>query len=180
MAKYNQKLVAEIEAWISEYGLMDYGGKKMKDFLAAFHIDYNSYKKWKQIHPEFEDAIERAKLAFKNNLSRDLAITLADVAKGYTRDEEDEYVEYRPSTQKTDDGKPAPPKIVKMTKSKRKKYFKPDVGAAIFLLTNLDPEHYQNRQRSDLTIKKSDDKELTLNEINDEIARLEKLDEKDE
>ena len=62
---------------------------------------------------------------------------------------------------------------------KRKKiHVQPNIGAAIFLLTNLDPEHYQNRQRNDIMLKKDDEKPMTLDEINAEIARLEKLEDK--
>ena len=51
----------------------------------------------------------------------------------------------------------------------------PNVGAAIFLLTNLDPEHYQNRQQSNITLKNDEEREMTLEEINAEIARIEKI-----
>ena len=59
---------------------------------------------------------------------------------------------------------------------KKHVHYQPNVAAAIFLLTNLDPEHYQNRQRSDMVIKKDEEKQMTIEEINAEIARLEKLD----
>ena len=62
-----------------------------------------------------------------------------------------------------------------MTKTKRKKYIKPDVAAAIFLATNLDPEHFQNRQRTDVALRKEDGEKMTLDEINAEIERLEKV-----
>ena len=57
--------------------------------------------------------------------------------------------------------------------------FEPNVGAAIFLITNLDPEHYQNRQNSNIALKaKADDKEMTMEEINAELERLEKMEKK--
>ena len=43
---------------------------------------------------------------------------------------------------------------------------------------SLDPEHYQNRLRNDITLKKDDEKPMTLDEINAEIARLEKFEDK--
>ncbi|ROS83746.1 hypothetical protein EEK90_06985 [Muribaculaceae bacterium Isolate-036 (Harlan)] len=172
MAKFNQQLVEECEKWVAEKGLMDYGGALLKDFLTHFHIDYKTYKLWLKNKPSFADAISRAKETFKKKLSRDLATTLADAARGGFREEEDETTEYRPNPQN-----PNQPIIGKMTRSKRKRFIKPDVGAAIFLLTNLDPDHYQNRQRSDISVKKEDDeKSMTIEEINAEIARLEKLD----
>ena len=71
------------------------------------------------------------------------------------------------------DGQPPPLKM------KRKKiHVQPNIGAAIFLLTNLAPEHYQNRLRNDITLKKDDEKPMPLDEINAEIARLEKFEDK--
>lgn len=170
MAKYNTKLVEECEEWVSKHGLIDYGGAFLKDFLSHFHIDYKTFKLWMRNKPQFKEAITRAKETFKTQLSRDLAETLADAARGGFKTEEDETTEYRPNPQN-----PSQPIIGKMTKTKRKRFIKPDVGAAIFLLTNLDPEHYQNRQRADISVKKEEDKPLTIEEINAEIERLEKL-----
>ena len=62
---------------------------------------------------------------------------------------------------------------------KNKIVIQPNMGAAIFLLTNLDPEHYQNRQKSDITLKPSGEKEMTIDEINKEIERLSKLETKE-
>ena len=67
--------------------------------------------------------------------------------------------------------------ITKMVK--KKIVIQPNVGAAIFLLTNLDPEHYQNSQKSDITLKPSGEKEMTIDEINKEIERLSKLETKE-
>ena len=87
------------------------------------------------------------------------------VAKGYEREETE--TEYRPN--------PANPNQPIITKLKKKKvFYQPNVGAGIFLLTNLDPEHYQNRQNSNIAVKSSDEKEMTLEEINAEIAEARK------
>ena len=78
--------------------------------------------------------------------------------------------EYRPNQDGTRG------QLVKMVEDEERVVVPPNVGAAIFLLTNLDPERYQNRQKSDIVLKKDEEKEMTLEEINAEIARLEKLD----
>ena len=163
--KYSASKLAEIEGWISEYGLIDYGGAKLKDFCREMGINDKTYRNWLK-KEDFRETIKRAKEVFKSNLSHDLAASLAMVAKGYEREETE--TEYRPNANN--------PNMSHITKMKKKKvYFQPNVGAAIFLLTNIDPEHYQQRQRIDNVIKK-DDKDMTIDEINAEIERLEKLD----
>ena len=61
---------------------------------------------------------------------------------------------------------------------KKKVFYQPNVGAAIFLITNLDPEHYQNRQSNNLTLKDDTEKEMTLDEVKAEIERLKKIETK--
>ena len=165
MAKYSAAKVAQCEEWVKQHGLMEYGGAMLKEFCEEMDIDNKTYYKWMQVKDEFREAINRAKEHFKSRLTHELTVSLAQKAKGYERDEPTTY--YEPDAQ----GKP---QIRSMKTVKR--HYPPDVAAAIFLLTNLDPEHYQNRQRSDMVIKKDEEKQMTIEEINAEIARLEKLD----
>ena len=171
MAKYSQTKIKECEEWIMEHGLMDYGGAKLKDFLAAMGIHHKCYYLWLQ-KDEFRAAVERAKLYFKEHLCRDLVQSLADAAKGGERETTEEHIEYRQNP--ADHTRPI---IHRKSVKKSKVFVKPDVAAAIFLLCNLDPEHYQNSQRNDITIKKPTDanEAMTDEEIAAEIERLEKL-----
>lgn len=166
--KYCNKVIKECENWVSENGLMEYGGAKLKDFCSAMGIDDKTYRCWMK-KEEFKEAIERGKKTFKSNLSHDLVITLAKVAKGY--DAEESSVEYRPNH-----NNPNQPTIAKMLK--KNIHVQPNIGAAIFLLTNLDPEHYQNRQNNNVKVNKESDEDLSLEEINEQLQRLDKLDEK--
>lgn len=167
MAKYSSAKVAQCEEWIKQHGLMEYGGAMLKDFCKEMDIDDKTYYKWMQVKDDFKEAVNRAKEIFKSRLTHDLTVSLAEAAKGYEREETE--TEFIPNP--NGDGAPV------IRKMKRKKvHYQPNVAAAIFLLTNLDPEHYQNRQRSDMIIKKDEEKEMTIDEINAEIARLEKLD----
>lgn len=169
MSKYSTSKLAEIEEWISEHGLIEYGGAKLKDFCKEMGINDKTYRNWLK-KDDFKETIKRGREVFKTNLTNDLAASLAMVAKGYEREETE--TEYKPNATN--------PNLPHITKMKKKKvYFQPNVGAAIFLLTNLDPEHYQQRQRIDNVLKK-DDKDMTLDEINAEIERLEKLDKQEE
>lgn len=168
MAKYNQKKVEECEAWIARNGLMEYGGKMMKEFCAEMGIDYKTYKIWLK-KDEFREAVERGKETFKLNLTHDLSVSLAEAAKGGEYVKTKKHKEFRPNADGTRG------QLVKLVEDEERGYNPPNVGAAIFLLTNLDPDHYQNRQRNDVMLKKDDEKPLTLDEINAEIERLEKL-----
>lgn len=167
MAKYSAAKVAQCEEWVKQHGLMEYGGAMLKEFCEEMDIDNKTYYKWMQVKDEFREAINRAKEHFKSRLTHDLTVSLAEAAKGYEHEETEQ--EFRVGA----DGQPTPFKM------KRKKiHVQPNIGAAIFLLTNLDPEHYQNRQRNDIMLKKDDEKPMTLDEINAEIARLEKFEDK--
>jgi len=165
-AKYSKEKVAECEEWVSKHGLIDYGGAMLKEFCKEMGIDNKTYYHWLKVKDDFREAIERAKAVFKSNLTHDLTISLSEAAKGYEREEV--VTDYVPNPQ--DNTQP----IIRGMK-RRKVHYPPNVGAAIFLLTNLDPEHYQNRQRNDIAVRKEEEKEMTIEEINAEIARLEKL-----
>ncbi len=172
MAKYSASKVKECEEWIMEHGLMEHGGARLKDYCEAMGIHHKTHQLWLANKPEYREALDRAKLYFKEHLCRDLVRSLADAAKGYEHETIEEHTEYRQNPQN-----PTQPIIHKMTRQKRTIYVKPDVAAAIFLLCNLDPEHYQNRQRNDVTVKKSNDADeaMTDEELAAEIERLEKL-----
>lgn len=169
MAKFNIAKIEECEAWVATHGLIDYGGAKLKEFVREMGIDEKTYRLWMKGKPQFKEAIDRAKEVFKQNLSHDLAISLSQAAKGYEHEEVEQEFRLGP------DGQPTPFKL-----KKKKIHVQPNIGAAIFLLTNLDPEHYKNRQHNDMIFKKdNDEKPMTLDEINSEIERLDKLDNKE-
>ena len=168
--KYSLALFKMAEDWVRQHGLIDYGGGQLQDFIKVLGIDDKTYRRWMIEKEEFKTAIERAKDDYKKTLTHDLHETLAMAAKGYEKEVTE--TEYRPNPK--DDSKPI------ITKMKRKRLiFEPNVGAAIFLITNLDPEHYQNRQNIAAALKSSDEKDMTEDEINAEIERLEKLEKKE-
>lgn len=143
--KYNSGIVEECANWIRENGLMEYGGAKLKDFCAHFGIDNMTYYRWLE-NADFSDAIKKAKEDFKNNLERDVVNSLSRLAKGYEYDQT--------TTEYTDvNGKPQIKKQVK-----KKIHVEPNVGAGIFLLTNIAPERWKNRQRQDVDVTTAGDK----------------------
>lgn len=139
MAYFNKEKIQECADWVRENGLMEYGGAKLKEFCSYFHIDDMTYYKWME-KSDFSDAIKKAKKDFKNNIEHDIVVSLAKAAKGY------EYEEVRTEYQNVN-GKP---RIKRQTKTK--KNVEPNVGAGIFLLTNISPERWKNRQNQDIDV----------------------------
>ncbi len=158
----------ECERWIASHGLIEYGGAKLKDYCEQMGIDEKSHRNWKKLHKDYKEAVERGKEAFKSTHTRKLFGTLMEAAVGGERTVTDEHTEYRP-----DPRNPENAVIRKQVRNKKTIYVQPNVVAAIFLLCNLDPEHFKNRQQNDISIKKPDtDEEMTPDEISAEIERL--------
>lgn len=140
MAKYNKDMIQACADWVRENGLIDYGGATLRDFCRAMGIDDMSYYNWMK-RSEFSEAIKKAKEAFRESLEKDIVQSLANAAKGY------EYTQT--TTEYTDvNGKPSIKKQVK--KNIR---VEPNVGAAIFLLTNIAPERWKNKQDNNVKIE---------------------------
>lgn len=157
MAKYNKDMVQACADWVRENGLIDYGGATLRDFCRAMGIDDMSYYNWMK-RSEFSEAIKKAKEEFRGTIEKDIVQSLANSAKGY------EYTQT--TTEYTDvNGKPSIKKQVK--KNIR---VEPNVGAAIFLLTNLAPERWKNRQQQE--VKVSDAKPMTMKEAEELIKSL--------
>ena len=143
--------------WVRENGLIDFGGATLTDFCKAMNIDNMSYYRWLS-KSEFAEAIKKAKEMFRESLEKDIVKSLANAAKGYEYDQV--------TTEYTDvNGKPRIKKQVK--KNVR---VEPNVGAAIFLLTNLAPERWKNRQQQE--VKVSDVKPMTMQEAEELIKSL--------
>lgn len=132
MAKYSPEMVQRCADWVRENGLIEDGGAKFRDFCKAIGIDDMTYYAWMK-RTEFSEAIKKAKSDFRDNLKVDLVKSLANCAKGY---------EYTKTKEEYDGNK----RLLRKTEEKVK--VAPNVGAAIFLLTNIDPERWKNRQES--------------------------------
>lgn len=176
MAKYSLRKCEEAEEFISAHGLIEYGGAKLKDYCEQMGIDEKSHRNWKKLHREYRDAIERGRDKFKATHTRKLFGTLMEAAVGGEKVVTDETTEYRP-----DPRNPENAVIRKQVRNKKTIYVQPNVVAAIFLLCNLDPEHFKNRQQNDISIRKPDsDEELTPEEVSAEIERLRMFEKREE
>ena len=126
--------------WVRKNGLIDFGGATLTDFCKAMGIEDQTYYRWLD-KVEFVESIKKAKEAFRSTLENDIVKSLANSAKGY------EYEQY--TTEYTDvNGKP---KIKKQVKKNIR--VEPNVGAAIFLLTNIAPDRWKNKQDSNVSVK---------------------------
>lgn len=139
MAKFNKEIVKEMSDWVRENGLIDYGGAKLGDFLSRFGIDQRTYYRWLN-DTEFAEAIKKAKEEFKKNLETDIVKSMANAAKGY---------EYTQTITEFKDvnGQRRP---VKQTQKNIR--VEPNIGAGIFLLTNIAPDKWKNRQKNELEV----------------------------
>lgn len=140
MAKYSKEMINDCADWVRENGLMDYGGATLTDFCAHFSFDSQTYYNWMK-KLEFSEAIKKAKNDFKNSLEKDLVMSLAKAAKGY--DYEQTMTEWADVNGK--------PKIKKQVK--KNIHVEPNVGANIFLLTNIAPDRWKNKQDNNVKIE---------------------------
>lgn len=161
----SEEKIRQVEDWIAENGLEEYGGAKKKDFWKAMNITDVTYYRW-QANVDFVAAIKKGKERFKSKLEQDLVLSLAKVAKGY-----------RYSKRKTEfkNDKNGNPVIVKQTQEDVE--VQPNVGAAIFLLTNVAPDKWTNKMVQDVNAKveKSptyDGKEIPEDVLDDIVDRI--------
>lgn len=160
MAKLTKQKIAEASDWVRKNGLMEYGGALLKDFCKAMSISHECYYNWMSRDVEFSEAIKKAKEQFKKQLEVDIVKSLARSAKGY--DYEQTTKEYK------GDGQTG--KLIK--KVVKTVHVEPNVGAGIFLLTNLNPQEWQNKQRQDISLETEADNSIQV-EIIDKREQVE-------
>lgn len=141
--KLTTELTAEIEQWVRENGLRDYGGATVASLCKHFGISDKSYQRWMK-RKDFADAINEAKQHYAENIEYDLVQSLANAAKGYTI-----------SKQRKEYAKDKTGKLVVKKRTTEDVYVPPNVGAAIFLLTNIAPDRWQNKQQQQTDVQGS-------------------------
>ena len=138
MAKYCKEKTEECASWVRENGLIEHGGATLMSFCEAMGIDNKTYYSWMK-KPEFSDSIKKAKEDFRSRLEVDIVDSLARSAKGH---------EY---TQETVEWGDVKGKLVVKKRIRKTVRVEPNIGAAIFLLTNIAPERWRNRRDIDFT-----------------------------
>lgn len=127
--KKSKELWRRMGEWVEENGLIEDGGASFKSFLAYFSISDETYYRWSK-NVEFMDIIARARETFRQNLEREIVMSLAKAAKGYTYKEKHEKVIIKSNSkgQPVIDGKQEWTKEVSVA---------PNVQAATWLLPRI-------------------------------------------
>lgn len=178
--KYSKEKVAECVAWVEENGLMPQAcGASIVDFCRAMGITDTTYRRWLQ-NVEFVDALNRAREYFHDHTVREVTNALVKAARGvdFTKEKREwralKIVEFDPQTgKKIRESESERPAIVKATKETY--YYPPDVDAAKFVLTNMEPEKWKNKRETTLSgdllvrpvLVKDDDQRSKLENIAD-------------
>ncbi len=149
--KLNAAKIEEAKAWVEQNGLYPQAcGSPVKDFCEAMGIDDATYRRWLQ-KAEFAEAITRARELFHTNTVRDVENALVKAAKGvdfvHIREEKkaQKVKEYDEKGRKIKeyDGQPIVVKSMRETV-----YYPPDVRAAQFVLSNMAPDKWRQKQET--------------------------------
>lgn len=152
MAKYRPKIVEKI------VGLIKSDTYTIAEICRQVGITPKTFHQWKEEHPEFGQMIVDAKDERMQFFVQEAKKSLLKKICGY------EVTETSVTTIPGKDGKPQ----IKEQKT-NKKHFQPDTAAIIFTLTNGDPEHWRNRQSTEVTGK--DGKDLFNNKTDEELDK---------
>lgn len=156
MAKFSKKTVDKI------VGLVKSDTFTIAEICRQVGITPKTYHLWMNDYPDFADAIEQAKEERMQSMVIEAKKSLMKKIQGY--DVTETKVVTIPGKQKDEKGNPKP--IIK-EQTTTKKHIQPDTAAIIFTLTNGDPEHWRNRQSTEVTGK--DGKDLFANKTDEEL-----------
>lgn len=132
MAKYCKEIVDEICAYISQ-GMTD------MEICEKIGISRETFYEWKREKADFADTINRSRKDFLRIQAKDVIRSLYKRATGY--DVEEPEITYGDR-----DGKP----YIKQKKV-RTKHIPADPTAQKFILTNLYPDEWKDKQQNELT-----------------------------
>ena len=158
MAKYGKKIVEKI------VGLVKSDTFTIAEICRQVGITPSTYYQWIDDYPDFADAIEQAKAERMQAMVIEAKKSLMKKIQGY--DVTETKVVTIPGKQKDEKGNPKP--IIK-EQTTTKKHIQPDTAAIIFTLTNGDPEHWRNRQSTEVTGK--DGKDLFASKTDEELDK---------
>lgn len=133
--KWNSNTPAKARSWIATHGLQEYGGAVLLQYCTYMGISDQTHYNWLKEHLEYLEAIKEGRRAYKDSIKTEAIEGLRELITGYSVEEKTtEYVE-------GEDGKPTiKHQVIKQRHIPR------NTGAIIFALTNLDPDHWKNRQ----------------------------------
>lgn len=159
MGKYNKKIVSRIVE------LVKADTYTIAEICRMVGITPKSYHEWMNEHEEFAQAIQDAKDERMQTMVLEAKKSLMKKIKGYEVTETK--VVTIPGKKKDANGNPQP-EIKEQTTTK--KHIQADTAAIIFTLTNGDPEHWRNRQTTEVTGK--DGKDLFATKTDEELDTI--------
>ncbi len=163
MAKFSKKIVERI------VGLIKSDTFTIAEICRQVGITPKTFHQWRNDYPDFADAVEQAQEERMQFFVQEAKKSLLKKIQGY--DVTETKVVTVPGREKDKDGKPKP--VIKEQTS-TKKHIQADTAAIIFTLTNGDPEHWRNRQTTEVTGKDGKDlfQQKTDEELDKEIEEL--------
>lgn len=155
--KYNKKVAERILATIRA------DTYTITEVCNNVGISRQTFYNWLNDNPEFAQAVEDANNELLDKMNIEAKKSLMKKIKGY------DVIETHVTTVPGKDGNP----VIKEQKNV-KKHIQPDTAAIIFTLTNCDPEHWRNRQSTEITGKDGKDlfTQMTDEELDKEIEEL--------
>jgi len=135
MSKYNKNIVKHICELVSrdEY--------TVSEICSIVGIGESTWFDWMKLKPEFSESVQKAKDKLVEKRLAECKKSLYKMITGYeVKESVTEYVNVN--------GKPTPKSIRETTK-----HVLPSLGAIIHYQTNMDPEHWANKQRTEITGK---------------------------
>lgn len=133
----------------------------INEVCAAVHICKYTFYNWQKLHPEFAEMVESARKELNERMVLGAKRSLLRKITGY--DTTETRVTMIPSGKLDASGK-AIAKVKSETRITR--HIEPDITAIIFVLTNLDPEHWKNRK--DVKVSGKDEPPHPVKEMSDE------------
>lgn len=138
--KLTKDKIEEMAIYVEEQGLGEHGGSSITDFCKAMGIDRSTFYDWIK-DGRVKNVIDEAKATYRKNLPNVLENSLRNAAIG------SEYEQVTTTTETDSEGN-------SHTREQRKNVrIAPNVQAAIFLLTNLEPTEWKNRQSSETKVE---------------------------
>lgn len=158
MKKYNKKIAERILAMIRS------DTYTITELCNNVGISRQTFYNWQNDNAEFAQAVEDASSELLDKMKVEAKKSLLKKIQGYEVTETK--VVTIPSKQKDEKGNPKP--IIK-EQTTTKKHIQADTAAIIFTLTNRDPEHWRNRQTTEVTGK--DGKDLFAGKSDEELEK---------
>ena len=163
MKKYNKKIVEHILTMIRS------DTYTITEVCNNVGITRQTFYQWQHDNPEFAQAVEDASNELLDKMKVEAKKSLMKKIQGYEVPETK--VVTVPGREKDAQGKPKP---TTKEQTPTKKHIQADTAAIIFTLTNTDPEHWRNRQTTELTGKgdKNLFSQMSDEELDNGIAEL--------